>query len=343
MTKKQKIKNILIMSILMLVLALSCIFYKQINSFSIDVLNKEFNVVFARNNLMVHFINVGQGDAIAINLPNNEILLIDTGPSKSNVAYTTYLKEKVLNTKFNKSIDYLILTHADSDHCAGTMKLLNEFDVEKIYMPIVDSETATYTELKEYIQNNCNSEVVSRELNVEIGGCEIDIMGLYNINDTNESSAVVKITHMNKSFLFMADISSETEEMLINEYGSRLDCDVLKVAHHGSAFSTSKEFLEVATPTYAIISVGTNSYGHPTQTVINNLNNANAKILRTDKDNNILIVVGNHYNCAVKTYTYYVSGFYMEYRIFVLVVDLTMLTLIIITIFKRPRNKHINI
>ena len=327
----------------MLIFAISCVFYRSIDKFFISFLHREFNVVFKQDNLMVHFINVGQGDAIAINLPNDEILLIDAGPANYNVAYTTYLKEKVLNTKLNNKIDYLILTHADSDHCAGARKLLEEFEVEQVYMPIVDSDTKTYKDLKSYIESNCKCDIISREVNLSFEDCAIDVMGLYQFNDTNESSAIIKITYLNSSFLFMADVSSETEELLVEEYGSRLDCDVLKVAHHGSSYSTSLDFLEIATPKYSVISVGTNSYGHPTQTVINNLSSVNSEILRTDKNNNILFTVGDNYKLSCNYNRYVVSAFYVDYRIFVLVVDLVLFVNVVIITFKKQKNKHINI
>ena len=341
MTNKQKIKKIIKILIIMFILTISCVFYKPIDKFFISFFNEKFNVIFKQENLIVHYINVGQGDAIAVNLPNGEVLLIDAGPLNSNVAYTNYLKEKVLNASLNNNVDYLILTHADSDHCAGTRKLLNEFNVEKIYLPTKESSTQTYTELLTYINNNCTSEVISRELSLSVDGCIIEIMGLYDFDDTNESSAVLKLSYMNKSFLFMADVSSKVETLLINEYGNKLDCDVLKVAHHGSKTSTSLEFLEIVTPEYSVISVGQNSYGHPTQIVLNNLQSVNSRILRTDRDDNIIFTLGESYDLKSNYKDFNISGFLIDYRIFVLVVDGCLIFCIIIIALKKLKNKHI--
>lgn len=340
MNKQQKIKIIIKISILILLITISCIFYKPIDKFFINVFNSKFKVVFKEDNLMVHFINVGQGDAVAINLPNDEVMLIDVGPLNSNVTLSNYLKEKVLNTSKNDIIDYLILTHADEDHCMGTQKVLNEFDVEKVFIPIVDGKE-NYKNLKNLVVNNYDYEIISRELNLNICGCYIEVFGLYDYADTNESSAIIKITYLDKSFLFMADVSSKIETLLLNEYGSKLDCDVLKVAHHGSQNSTCMEFLETATPDYSVISVGQNSYGHPTQIVLNNLQTVNSKILRTDLNGNILFTLGKNYNLICNYGNFMVSGFIVDYRIFVLVVDVCLIYYIIKIVFKRPKNKHI--
>lgn len=340
MNKQQKIKIIIKMSILILLITISCVFYKPIDKFFINVFNSKFKVVFKEDNLMVHFINVGQGDAVAINLPNGEVMLIDVGPLDSNVTLSNYFKEKVLNTSKNDSIDYLILTHADEDHCMGTQKVLNEFDVKKVFIPIVDGKE-NYKNLKNFVVNNYNYEVLSRELNLSIGNCKIEVFGLYEYADTNESSAIIKITYLSKSFLFMADVSSKIETRLLDEYGSKLDCDVLKVAHHGSKNSTCLKFLETATPDYSIISVGQNSYGHPTQIVLNNLQAINSEILRTDLNGNILFTLGKNYNLVCNYGNFVISGFIVDYRIFVLVVDACLIYFIIKITLKKPKNKHI--
>ena len=95
---------------------------------------------------------------------------------------------------------------------------------------------------------------IKKNTNLEIDSCNIEVLGLYSKTDTNESSAVVKLSYMGKSFLFMADVSSNVEDLLINEYGSKLDCDVLKVAHHGSKTATTNKFIQEINAQNAIIS-----------------------------------------------------------------------------------------
>jgi beta-lactamase superfamily II metal-dependent hydrolase len=138
----------------------------------------------------------------------------------------------------------------------------------------------------------------------------------------------------------MADASSNVEDLLINEYGSKLDCDVLKVAHHGSKFSTSLEFLQTTTPDYSIISVGENFYGHPTQEVLSNLTQVNSKILRTDINGSIIFTVGEDYNLTYNYNKYIISGFIADYRLFVLIIDVFMFFQVVIIILKKQKNKH---
>jgi len=336
---KQKIKKIIIISVFIVIFSITCIFYNSINSAITKFLQSKFNVVVNKDNLLVHFINVGQGDAIAINLPNNEVLIIDCGPKNNNVSFTNYITENVLNSKHNKEIDYLILTHADADHIGGAYLLLTQFDVEKVYLPIMSAETETYVEFKELANQTSSVEIISTTTKFNISECEINILGLYNINDTNESSTIVKITYLNKSFLFMADVSYKVEDLLMQQYGNELDSDVVKIAHHGSNTSTSLEFLELVSPDYAVISVGNNSYGHPTDEVLESIANANAKLLRTDIDGNILVSVGNDYDLTVNIGNYLTTDFSYEHRIAVIIVDLLLVGNIFIIIFKKKKSK----
>ena len=131
MKNKQKIKISIVLSVIMLTISLFCVFYAKINSTIENFMFNKFGVISRKGNLLVHFIDVGQGDAIAVNLPNDEVLLIDAGPKNNNVKFTNYVKQNVLNSKTDLVIDYLILTHADADHIGGAMLLLQEFDVKK--------------------------------------------------------------------------------------------------------------------------------------------------------------------------------------------------------------------
>ena len=115
----------------MAVLTALCFFQSWINPILVNVMCDRFKVIEVNNNLLIHTINVGQADAIAINLPDGKVLLIDDGSKYYNVEYVKYLKENVVNTKNNFEIDYLVLTHADSDHIGGTMKLLKNFKIQE--------------------------------------------------------------------------------------------------------------------------------------------------------------------------------------------------------------------
>lgn len=343
MDKLQKKKNIIVLITIIAVLSLTCLFFTFINVWFTNFLHKNFKIVEKGDNLLVHFIDVGQGDAIAINLPDGKTMLIDSGNEDGNVNYTKYIKDNVLNNKTNNKIDYLILTHADFDHVGGTMKLLKCFDVKMIFMPRVESNSNSYQELLMYIQQNCKYKMVIDDYVLTNGKYKFTFLKQVNDNDTNNSSQVIKLEYMNKSFLFAGDISKTVEDDYINEYGNFLDCDVLKVSHHGSNSSTSEEFIKYISPKYSIISVGKdNSYGHPADDVIARLKNENSKIIRTDKSGDILFIVGENYNLKYSTGNYYVIGISLDYRLFILLVDFVLIIEIVIIIVKKEKvNKHI--
>ena len=309
-------------------------------AFFTDVLFDRFNVVSARDNLMVHYISVGQGDAIAINLPDGKVMLIDTGTEGFNTTYTKYLNEKVLNASFDKVIDYLVLTHGDLDHTGGALKLLQNFDVDHIYMPVVDGNSKKYKELKDYIvENDYSTQVIESGIVISTDSYSIDFYGVSGYTNTNDNCPVIKLEYMDYSFLFTGDIPSEVELDFVDKYGDLLDADVLKVAHHGSKYSSCEEFVEIVSPMYSVISCGDNNYGHPTSEAITVLENANSTILRTDTDGHILFAVGGSYDLGVICGEYIVSGFIFDYRILVLVIDSVLIFDIVIILLKKDKKK----
>lgn len=339
MNLKQKKKSIFILVSIMLALALTCVFYNQINVWMIDTVALKFNIVIRNNNLMVHFISVGQGDAIAINLPDDKVMLIDTGPQNTAVTLTNYLNEKVLNTSRDDVIDYLILTHADSDHIGGALRVLQNFDVENIYMPAFESDGLQFNSLISYVEEN-NYNVIENLEEIECSReYSIEVFGPFEYTTSNDSCPIIKVSYIDASFLFTGDISSSIEEELILNFGDEIDCDVLKVAHHGSKYSTSLEFLEMVTPQYAVISCGRNSYGHPTDVVINNIYDVGATLLRTDQQGNILFVEGEDYDLVELNGDYMINDFILDYRIIIFVIDVIIFVYLIILIIKKPKKR----
>lgn len=325
-------KNLIILAIFIVIFAISAIFYQKINSFTYKfMLNNK--IVTRHNNLLVHFISVGQGDAVAINLPSGKTLLIDAGPMSSNVDYTNYLKDKVLNNSTTKKIDYLVLTHADADHVGGTLKLLDCFDVDKIFLPKVETSTETYLDIKDSVAGH-NCETISETLEIDDNDIKFSCFLYEDAEDANNSCPVIKIEYLNKSFLFAGDVSYEAEKELIYEYGHNLNADVLKVAHHGSKDSTSTEFISQVTPEYAVISVGENGYGHPNEETLERLERENIEVLRTDEQGNILFVVGDYYNLSSIKGEYAVTNLSFDYRIFVIIVEFAFITMVVFIVVK---------
>jgi len=340
--KQQKIKKIIINIGLILTFLSLCLFYNFWNVPFINLMQERFSIVSIKDNLIVHFISVGEADAIAINLPDGKVMLIDTGWSKTNVSLNKYINNKVLNNSLNKNVDYLVLSHADLDHSGGARKLVKELNVKKVFLPTFNTEKEQYLDLLKDIEENCEYEIVDKNINISNDEYKIDIISSPLKDTSNNSSSIVKLEYMNKSFLFTGDIDSKVENLLVEEYTNFLDVDVLKVAHHGSKFGTSKEFLNCVTPEYAVICVGNNSYGHPTSEVIDNLTNVEAEILRTDVDGDIVFVVGENYDLQPNTKEIYFTKFSLDYRILIyIVVSILVINTVIVTfsIFIKPKKR----
>lgn len=210
----------------------------------------------------VSFINVGQGDSTLIRVKNKTIL-IDTGGSLTKDIANDCLIPYFKKNRIYK-IDEVIITHYDTDHYHALENLKADFKVGKIY---------------DY--NNFSER-------------DNSILSIYNFNtnfinvvDENSKSLVLWFELNDKSFLLMGDAPIEIEHELVKKY-SNLDCDILKVGHHGSDTSSSLEFLKVVTPKEAIISCGLNNiYGHPHESVLENLESLNVKVRRTDYEGTI--------------------------------------------------------
>lgn len=211
----------------------------------------------------IYFINVGQGDSILIKNRNN-IVLIDTGGKKGNdIANDSLIP--FLNKKQIDHIDLLITTHNDYDHSGAANDLINNFKVNNYYTR-------------------------SEQFPVKIGDIYLDNINKYKASEENDNSLVFNIDFMGKKWLLMGDASINVEKFLIDKKID-INCDVLKVGHHGSKTSTSEEFLQACSPSEAIISVGeSNSYGHPDDIIIDRLNKFNVKIRRTDFEGTISFV-----------------------------------------------------
>ena len=323
-----------------------CLFYNFLNPFVLKAF-KHFNIVSNKNNLLVHFIDVGQGDAMAINLPDGKIMLIDSGPQSSGSTLTKYLDEKVLSGYKNNFIDYLVLTHADADHTGSALKLVQNYSFGTIYLPVEIENykyADTYKNFRNYVdEHNFYTKYNQNGVKIEQNGYKIEFFGpIRDYKDTNDACSVIRIEYRNSSFLFTGDIPSEVELEMIEEFGSALDSDILKVAHHGSKYSSCKEFLSVVSPNYSVISCSGKDFGHPTEEAITNLKQAGSQVLRTDIDGNVLFVVGKGYNLSLLTNDYTITSLILDYRYIVLIIDSVIIVNIIIIVFKRTKRSRKN-
>lgn len=344
MFTKQKIKKLIIILIFMVIFTLSLVFHNTLNKMIQNMFVDEFSIVSNKDNLLLHFIDVEQADAAAVNLPDGKVLLIDTGSKEVNTTYIDYLKENVLHSKGKNYIDYLVLSHADMDHIGGTMKLLKNFKVGTVYMPKLSSDSNGYAEILKYVDVNCNYKTLGEEFCIKSNLYSITFFESLNETNTNDSSQVLKLECFEKSFLFVGDISSKVEKLYVDKYGDKLDVDVLKVSHHGSQTATSSKFLECVTPEYAVISVGLNNdYGHPNDEVLNRLSNVGAKVLRTDIKNDILFAEGDYYDLEQLSGVYYITNLSLDYSNLILIVDVSLAVYAVIVVIRREKkkNKHL--
>ena len=238
----------------------------------------------ASTNVTIKFIDVGQGEAILIALPE-KTMLIDAGPTGSAPKIAQVLQELGRN-----KIDYLVATHPDEDHIGGMADVISNTQIGTIYAPNKTNNTATYRKFLTAIQNN-NLQITLAE-----AGTIIDQTDSYkleilwpkkdaNFPETNDYSVIIKLTVGTKTFLFTGD--APTSAILNSNPGH---IDVLKLSHHGSRTGTTEVLIHKLSPTYAVLSYAVdNSYGHPMQSVLNALHKHSVEVWGTGANGTITI------------------------------------------------------
>lgn len=241
--------------------------------------------------LLVHFIDVGQGDAIYVEVPEGNNMLIDAGPGSAEDELITYLNGIGVN-----EIDYLVLTHPDEDHIGGADLVFAEYTVGTVILPDCEKDTKAYDNMMYGIECEEGCERVEPEAGqtFSIGqGATVTVLGPVSdrYEDVNDYSVVLRLDYYETSFLFTGDAEKTAEmEMIETWTGGELDCDVLKVGHHGSSTSTNLAFLKLVTPELAVISCGEdNKYGHPHGESVSRLKEENVPIYRTDLLGTVLV------------------------------------------------------
>ncbi len=240
-------------------------------------------------NLEVTFFNVGQGDAIFIETPERQQILIDGGP-------TSIILEKLGEEMpfWDRTIDLVILTHPDFDHISGLIEVFKRYQVQNILWTGILCGTAECQEWQKLIQEEgANIYIARAGQQIEGGRALLNI--LYpleslegkEVKNINNTSIVARLVYGGNSFLFTGDIYQSVERELIKG-GAEIDSDILKVGHHGSKNSSVQEFIEAVSPSVAVISVGKdNKYGHPHAETLAILQNYGINVLRTDINNDI--------------------------------------------------------
>jgi competence protein ComEC len=219
--------------------------------------------------LEVHFLSVGQGDAVFIEAPGGQQVLVDAGPD------TTVLRELAKVMPFwDRSIDVVVATHPDMDHIGGFPEIFQRFDVGMVLDNGVSADSGIY-DAYVYERDKEGADIVTARAGQVISFGEVYVEVLFpgnnaeDIRDRNDSSVVLRVVYGENEILLTGDASKKIERFLVSKYGEQLRSDILKLGHHGSKTSTDKIFLETVSPEVVVISAGEgNRYGHPHEEVL---------------------------------------------------------------------------
>lgn len=268
-----------------LIIIAICVLFIGCTSFNTNkfILSKE-------GYISVHYIDVGQGDSILINV-NNKNLLIDSGPTDSESDLLSYLDSLKIH-----NLDYVIATHPHEDHIGNMSKIIDKYNVISFYSPKVSYTSKCFEDMITSLKNKNLKIHVIKEGTHSINLGTNTLVTVYSpINTTyddnyNNYSPIIKIQFGKISFMFTGDAEELVEKQVLNSY-KNLKSNVLKVGHHGSSSSSCKEFINAVDPSIFVISVGRfNDYNHPSKTTLDLLNSYdNKKIFRTDLNGTIII------------------------------------------------------
>ena len=252
---------------------------------------------YLNSNFEVVMFEVGEADCHLIKYPyNKNTILIDTGKNEYKIKNEVipYLKSIGI-----KKIDYLIITHGDVDHIGGAITLINNFQVKNVIL-----NKGTFTDLEKELIKNLNKKKIPYQININkinLSNHTIYLLNNTKYNNENDNSIITYFTYQKYKFLYMGDASITTEDNLLENYNLN-NISILKVGHHGSNTSSSKDFISQINPSISLISVGENNiYHHPNKEVINNL--FKSRIYRTDINNMVKLTINSKGILKVTTIT----------------------------------------
>ena len=252
---------------------------------------------YLNSNFEVLMFEVGEADCHLIKYPyNKNTILIDTGKNEYKIKNEVipYLKSIGI-----KKIDYLIITHGDEDHIGGSITLINNFQVKNVVL-----NKGTFTDLEKELIKNLNKKKIPYQININkinLSNHTIYLLNNTKYNNENDNSIITYFTYQKYKFLYMGDASITTEDNLLENYNLN-NISILKVGHHGSNTSSSKDFISQINPSISLISVGENNiYHHPNKEVINNL--SKSRIYRTDINNMVKLTINSKGILKVTTIT----------------------------------------
>jgi len=243
-------------------------------------------VVTSGNDLIIHYIDVGQADSALITL-NDKAMLIDAGDSEDDKLVVNYLKTQGIT-----KLDYVVATHPHEDHIGGMDSVIRNFKIDTFLMPNVvhdspqfdDMITALEDKSLQFTSPKVGDTYILGEAKFTILSCKTE-----DVEDLNASTIVLRLEYGTQSYIFCGDAIKENEYSMMDS-GLTLKSTILKVAHHGSTTSSLEKFILAVDPDIAIISCGEgNSYGHPHEKIVKRLDRLGIKMYRTDLNGTIIV------------------------------------------------------
>lgn len=257
--------------------------------------------------LRIFFIDVGQGDSTLIITPDKKTVLIDGGGSDSFDVGEKVLLPYLLDRRILK-VDYVLISHFDTDHCGGILTIMEKVKVKNIIISEQAEHSENYERFKKLmIHKKIRLIEVKKGDKIKIGRySEFKILfptsRLLSENPLNNNSIVAQFNYNNFKMLFTGDIEKLAEQQILKTEKAEIRADILKVAHHGSKTSSIPEFIKAVRPKIALIGVGkNNTFGHPNQQTIKNLENIKCRIYRTDLQGEIIIKIDQKGRMNVKS------------------------------------------
>ncbi|MCR4616401.1 MAG: MBL fold metallo-hydrolase [Clostridiales bacterium] len=301
--RKINVKKLVIALAVSLVLVAACIFVPPVRTLFKNIA-KEFEALYNEQQspypFNVHVIDVGQGDSILVTSPKGNIL-IDAGADPDGKTVINYIKGLGI-----KKLDYVIPTHAHSDHIGGMTAVLKSFEIGNViltkYSDINMPTTSMYQTMLLAVKNSGAGRIEAKSGNTySMGKLKFTVLGPISQNEgLNNMSVVVRMTYGERSFLFMGDAEKEEERDILAS-GLTVDSDFIKVGHHGSSTSSSEEFIKAVSPMAAAISCAKeNDYGHPHKKIVKRLDRYKVSTFITYDTGTVII--GSDGNDLVVTY-----------------------------------------
>lgn len=291
MEKNKKNFKQTIYTIIVLLVMIVLLYVVARNTNNINIGELPSNEIINSGELQIYFFNVGQADCILVR-NDGKNMLIDAGDNEDGPLLVEYIKRLGITR-----IDYLIGTHVHEDHLGGMDNIIKEFKIGDIYIPYTTnkSKRVFYEEVISAIeQEGLDIDYQEKGNKFELGDAKCEIKSIDNSDPSsssniNSTSIVIQMEVNDNKYLFMADAEEDVEA---NDEIIWEDIDVLKVGHHGSNTSSTEQFINTVLPEIAIISVNeeNNSYGHPSETVIERLEDKECEVYRTDKNGTILLI-----------------------------------------------------